>query len=63
MGEWTGNSWFWSLQWRRPLYDWEMEDVRVLQQIVQQNGPKSDTEDGVLWRSAEVAFILQNAST
>ena len=55
MGEWTENSWVWNLQWRRPLYDWEIEDVRILQHIVQQHGPKWDTQDGVLWQRTEVA--------
>ena len=56
MGEWMENSWVWNLQWRRPLYDWEIEDVRVMLHSVQQNGPKRDTEDGVLWQNTEVAF-------
>ncbi|XP_057538031.1 uncharacterized protein LOC130815560 [Amaranthus tricolor] len=55
MGEWFGNSWVWNLQWRRLLYDWEIEDLRGLEHMIQLNEPKRDTEDGVLWHSTEVA--------
>ena len=49
IGEWVENSWVWRLQWRRPLYEWELEDVRVLQQIIHHKGPRREEEDGVLW--------------
>ena len=55
MGEWIENSWEWRLEWRRSLYDWEQDDVRALQHIIEQNGPKRDTADGVLWKHAEVS--------
>ncbi|XP_057532930.1 uncharacterized protein LOC130810822 [Amaranthus tricolor] len=55
MGEWAGSTWCWKLDWRRPLYDWESEEVRVLHQIIAQNGPKRYREDGLLWKNAEVA--------
>ena len=54
MGEWVGSSWVWHLEWRRPLYDWETEEVRALQLIIEHNGPKQDTENGLMWRNAEL---------
>ena len=55
MGEWFGNSWVWNLQWLRLLYDWEIEDLRGMEHMIQLNEPKRDTEDRVLWHSTEVA--------
>ena len=55
MGEWNGNSWVWSLQWRRLLFDWEIEDMRFLEQTIQQNEPRRNTQHGILWHSTEVA--------
>ena len=38
MGEWNNSSWLWSLIWRRALYDWEIEEVRILQHIIEHVG-------------------------
>ena len=54
MGEWIDSSWVWRLQWRRPLYEWEVEEVCILNRIIQQFGPKTNTKDGVLWKQVEV---------
>ena len=54
MGEWIGNSWAWKLDWRRPLYDWEREEVSTLQCIIEQNGPKHDIENGLIWNNKEL---------
>ncbi|XP_057520751.1 uncharacterized protein LOC130801015 [Amaranthus tricolor] len=54
MGEWIGNSWEWRLEWRRSLYDWEIDEVNSLQHIIAQFGPKTDTRDGVSWKHSEV---------
>ena len=55
MGQWEGNTWVWNLHWRCLLYDWESEEVRALQFIVEQNGPKSGTENGLMWKKTDVA--------
>ena len=64
MGEWTENSWVWRLEWRRALYDWEQEDVRILQHIMEQSGPKRGTKDGVLWKHTHVvAYPTKHITT
>ena len=52
MGEWNDSSWLWRLLRRRALYDWEFEEVRSLQHIIEQNGPTIDQEDGVYWKNS-----------
>ena len=54
MGEWVENSWVWNLDWRRRLYEWEMEEVRTMQIIIDQNKPKRELHQGVLWKNKEV---------
>ena len=54
MGEWIGNSWAWRLQWRRELYAWEQEEVHAFQLIIEQNGPKILSKDGVSWKQSQV---------
>ena len=55
MGRWEENNWVWNLLWRRPLHDWELDDVRALLLIVEQNRPDRGTEEGIRWRNSEVA--------
>ena len=55
MGEWVEGSWVWHLQWRRPLYDWEMEQVDTLRLNIEQYGPKQNTENGLLWMNMELS--------
>ena len=52
MGEWNGSSWLWRLLWRRALYDWEFEEVCILQHIIEQNRPTIEQEDGVYWKNS-----------
>ena len=53
MGEWVGSSWVWHLHWRRNLYDWELEEVGALRLIIEQNGPKQDTQNGLVWNNVD----------
>ena len=50
MGEWIGNSWCWTFQWRRVLFDWESEDVRRLKDYIDGFGPCRGRQDGVMWK-------------
>ncbi|XP_057523883.1 uncharacterized protein LOC130803701 [Amaranthus tricolor] len=50
MGEWIGNSWCWTFQWRRVLFDWESEDVRKLKDYIDGFGPCRGRQDGVMWK-------------
>ena len=53
MGEWVGGSWVWHLHLRRPLYEWENEDASALRLIIEQDGPKQDIDNGLMWKNAE----------
>ncbi|XP_057545956.1 uncharacterized protein LOC130824951 [Amaranthus tricolor] len=55
MGFWEGNTWVWNLLWRRFLYDWESDDVHSLHLVIEQNGPKNNSENGVMWKRTHVA--------
>ena len=50
MGEWNEIAWVWKLKWRIALYVWENEDVSRLKNIIEQNGPSREGEDGVYWK-------------
>ena len=52
LGEWNGNSWVWSLEWRGTLYEWEREQVRSLQDIIVRYGPSRQRRDGVMWKQS-----------
>ena len=51
MGVWNEISWFWQLEWRRVLYEWESEEVRRLKSFIEQKGPILERKDGVCWKN------------
>lgn len=47
MGSWHDNIWSWNLRWRRALYEWELEDVARLENILVAIAPRQGCTDGV----------------
>ena len=62
MGSWHEGSWAWNLRWRRGLYDWELEDIARLAQIIQHKQPTNDS-DALIWRgSGNSSFHVKSIS-
>ncbi|XP_057528469.1 uncharacterized protein LOC130807321 [Amaranthus tricolor] len=47
-------------EWCRRLYDWEIEEVRAMQTIIDQNGPKRELQSGLMWNNKEMASYPTN---
>ena len=64
MGAWNENSWNWILQWRRPLYEWLIEDVRSLLESIRRIEPSRERQDGVMWKlSGDMSFPTKGIIT
>ncbi|XP_016200469.1 uncharacterized protein LOC107641493 [Arachis ipaensis] len=49
-GFWDGLDWIWSFQWRRELFQWELDLVRQLHETLQSAKPTNEREDTVTWK-------------
>ncbi|XP_020967371.1 uncharacterized protein LOC110266736 [Arachis ipaensis] len=49
-GFWDGLVWIWSFQWRRELFQWELDLVHQLHELLQSVKPTNGKEDGVVWK-------------
>lgn len=54
MGEWMESSWTWQLLWRRPLYEWESNEVESLKQCIDRYSPNSNELDSISWKYTSV---------
>lgn len=50
MGDWVDGEWSWNMCWRRTLFDWENEEVVILQNCISNIAPRVEETDGVTWR-------------
>lgn len=53
MGIWHDGTWSWNLIWRRPLLDWEKDDVGRLLNCIGLKAPRIDSIDGVVWKDSD----------
>lgn len=53
MGIWVENEWVWKFQWRRRLYEWELEDLERLNLNIEQIRPNGNQKDGVRWKDLD----------
>nr|XP_025674245.1 uncharacterized protein LOC112774318 [Arachis hypogaea] len=49
-GFWDGVEWIWSFQWRRQLFQWELELLNQLHQILLTVKLTTEREDRVIWK-------------
>nr|XP_029148400.1 uncharacterized protein LOC114925250 [Arachis hypogaea] len=49
-GFWDGLEWIWSFQWRRELFQWELDLVNQLHETLRTVKPIDAREDSVVWK-------------
>ncbi|XP_052118703.1 uncharacterized protein LOC127748372 [Arachis duranensis] len=49
-GFWDGFEWIWSFQWRRALFQWELDLVNQLHETLRTMKPIDAREDSVVWK-------------
>lgn len=54
MGAWVDHLWVWDLRWRRRLYDWEVEDVGKLEDILVMQSLRQGCGDRISWQFTDL---------
>ncbi|XP_015964835.1 uncharacterized protein LOC107494201 [Arachis duranensis] len=49
-GFWDGLEWIWNFQWRRKLFQWELEPVHQLHEQIRPVKMSSENKDSVVWK-------------
>ena len=49
MGVWNGVECHWNLEWRRPLFEWEIEQLHDLESLIMGTVDRREVEDAVVW--------------
>nr|XP_025628682.1 uncharacterized protein LOC112721872 [Arachis hypogaea] len=62
-GFWDGLDWIWSFQWRRELFQWELDLVGQLHKTLQSAKPTNEREDTVIWKFDNTGVYSTNSFT
>lgn len=54
MGDWLDGVWSWNLRWRRRLYDWEVEEVGRLEDILIVKTLRRECVDRMSWYNTNI---------
>ncbi|KAL4330044.1 hypothetical protein AHAS_Ahas13G0360700 [Arachis hypogaea] len=60
-GFWDGLEWVWSFQWRRELFQWEVELLSQLHEVLRPVRLANDREDKVVWRYDILGIFSTNS--
>ncbi|KAL6566436.1 hypothetical protein OROGR_002051 [Orobanche gracilis] len=50
MGEWREGEWYWNFQWRRSLFQWELQQLDTLTNRIKDSKPLLDKDDWWFWK-------------
>ncbi|XP_057734391.1 uncharacterized protein LOC130949772 [Arachis stenosperma] len=60
-GFWDGLEWIWSFQWRRALFQWELELLNQLHEILRPVKLTTEREDRVVWKFDKTGIFSINS--
>ncbi|KAL8468368.1 hypothetical protein ACS0TY_031551 [Phlomoides rotata] len=64
MGEWEGDIWSWSWRWRRPLWDYELNSLNALINVINRDAQfNEETLKGfkLVWKSSALMKVIAHA--
>ncbi|XP_057723472.1 uncharacterized protein LOC130939379 [Arachis stenosperma] len=60
-GFWDGLEWIWSFQWRRELFQWELDLLHQLHEVLQSVRITTEREDRVVWKYDKTGIFTTNS--
>ncbi|XP_016206964.1 uncharacterized protein LOC107647403 [Arachis ipaensis] len=60
-GFWDGLEWVWNFQWRRGLYQWELELLNRLHEALRPINLASDKQDRLVWKYGKEGIFSTNS--
>ncbi|GKV19224.1 hypothetical protein SLEP1_g29512 [Rubroshorea leprosula] len=62
LGKWRDRNWEWSVQWRRPLFEWEKDKWFELQALLDNAKPEQEQRDRWEWKhDKEGVYVVKAA--